>query len=127
MRLVGGGSGGGALNFQNGASMYKSQNAHSSLIISCGCVCWPVLQELLGRSWGTPPMGPNAPRFRSIADVSSFIMVFVLRFYTIRVRALCVEEPQLWFYNGKPTWSLGGVDTPVGSVTYSRSLRFEVF
>ena len=37
-------------------------------------------------------MEPNDHRSRSVSDVSSFSTV--LSFYTIRVRALCVQEPQ---------------------------------
>ena len=40
-------------------------------------------------------MKPNARRSRSISDISSFNTVSVLSSYPIRVRALCVEEPQL--------------------------------
>ena len=40
-------------------------------------------------------MGSNAHRSRSILDVLSFSTVPVLSCYPIRVRALCVEEPQL--------------------------------
>ena len=40
-------------------------------------------------------MGPNAHRCRSISDVLSFSTVSVVSFDPIRVRALCVEEPQL--------------------------------
>ena len=40
-------------------------------------------------------MGPSAHRSHSISDVSSFSTVSVLSFDPIRVRALCVEEPQL--------------------------------
>ena len=38
---------------------------------------------------------PNAPRSRSISDVSSCSTISVLSFYTIRVRALSVCYPQL--------------------------------
>ena len=51
--------------------------------------------RVLDRSCSTAPMGSNAHRSRLILDVSSFTMVSVLSFYSIRVRALCVEEPQL--------------------------------
>ena len=44
-------------------------------------------------------MEPNAHRSRSIADVSSFSTVSLLIFYTIRVRALHVDEPQLGCMN----------------------------
>ena len=39
-------------------------------------------------------MGPKAHRSRSNSDVSACSMVSVLSFDPIRVRALCVEEPQ---------------------------------
>ena len=52
-----------------------------------------VKPQLLDRSWGTPPMGPNAHKSRSIAKVSSLSTASVLSFDPIRVRALCVEEP----------------------------------
>ena len=40
-------------------------------------------------------LGTNANRSRSISAVSSFSTVSILRFDYIRVRALCVDEPQL--------------------------------
>ena len=53
------------------------------------------MPELLDRSWGIRPVGPNAHRSRSNSDVASFSTVSVLSFYPIRVRALRAEEPQL--------------------------------
>ena len=48
--------------------------------------------EQLDRSRGTPtPVEPNAHRSRSISDVSLSVLIVD----TIRVRALCVDEPQL--------------------------------
>ncbi len=68
------------------ASERKHSYSHKCLIVT---------PELLNRSWGTPPVGPNAHRSRSISDVSSFSTVSVLSFEPIRMRALCVEERRL--------------------------------
>ena len=49
-------------------------------------------------------MEPNAHRSRSMSDVSSFSTVYVLSVYPIRVRALCVVEPQLGCISSVMTW-----------------------
>ena len=60
--------------------------------------------ELLDRSQGPPPDGTKrAHRSRSISDVSSFSTVSVLSFYPIRVRALCVKQPQVGCISSKRT------------------------
>ena len=56
----------------------------------CGLDLCGSKAELLDMSWAKPPVEQNAHRSRSISDVSSFSTVSVLRFYMIRVRALCV-------------------------------------
>ena len=54
---------------------------------------------LMIRSWGTSSVEPNALRSRAISDISSFSMVSIVSFYTIRVRALCVQVPHLGCIN----------------------------
>ena len=65
-----------------------------------------VIPELLDRSWGIPP----PPRWD---QTRTDIVYGICLFDPIRVRALCVEDPQLWCIS-LPTGPLGGAGTQLG-------------